>query len=132
MKAKTSRRSSVRLLPPAAPQIATDEPAAPNQDSIWKAIVLLNEGVYKIWGLYITWYTWFFGSNLIVLSWIFVNKQAPSFESNKASVCGIWVVMNVLGTTTSTLLALHSYRINRRIRELIALSRPPVDRKSVV
>ena len=31
-----------------------------NQETVWKAIVLLNEGVYKIWALYITWYTWFF------------------------------------------------------------------------
>ncbi len=98
-----------------------------DQETVWKAIVLLNEGVYKIWSLYITWYTWFFGSNLIVLSWIFVNKgQTSSFNDNKAFVCGIWVVMNLLGTTTSVMLSLHSHRINRRIRDLIGVSEPSV------
>ena len=88
-----------------------------NQEAVWKAIALLNEGVYKIWGLYITWYTWFFGSNLIVLSWIFLNQgNSPSFDENKASVCAIWVVMNFLGTTTSVMLARALSEIGRSVR----------------
>ena len=92
-----------------------------NNEILWNAIVLLNDGVYKIWGFYVTWYTWFFGSNLIVLSWIFVNQQSPSFSENKESVCAIWIIMNLLGTTTSIMLAVHSHRINGRIRDLLKL-----------
>lgn len=92
-------------------------------DASWKEIVLLNEGVYKIWSLYISWYTWFFGANLLVLSWLFTN-QSSAFHANKASVCGIWVVMNGLGATTSILLSLHSIHINRRIRDLLRARGP--------
>ncbi|HYU95593.1 MAG TPA: hypothetical protein VE989_05450, partial [Sphingomicrobium sp.] len=44
------------------------------------------------------------------------------FAQNKLNVCAIWIIMNGLGTVTSVKLAIHSYRINRRIRGLLTIS----------
>jgi len=113
---KGRREAALFLLSETGQAVAMSD----DQDTIWREIILVNEGVYKIWDMYVTFYTWFFGANLLALSWMFSIAEAPAFTANKGMICGIWVVMNLFTTATTLMLSYHSYRMNKRINDLLA------------
>lgn len=94
-------------------------------------------GVYDMWSLYLKWYTFFFTSNLIVMSWIFTNpEEIKSVEGNFITVLSIfWIIFNVTGIITSVLVAQQSRKANDRIDKILAkldFRRDMVMRKSPI
>lgn len=37
---------------------------------LWEAFKLVHDSYTKIWSIYMAWFTWFFGINLLALGWI--------------------------------------------------------------
>ena len=47
-----------------------------NEHPAWKELRILQDSSMKIWQLYLTWFAWFFGMNVVALSWVLTNDKA--------------------------------------------------------
>jgi hypothetical protein len=58
----------------------------------------LRDTVFESWKVYMSWYTWFFGANLLVLGWILTRKADAPSATNVRILALTWIVFNLLGT----------------------------------
>ena len=61
----------------------------------------IQTGVFDAWRIYMTWYTWFFGANLVVLGWIFTRETAPLESRNVAILAVAWIAFNITGVIST-------------------------------
>ena len=80
----------------------------------------IQAGVFDAWCIYMTWYTWFFGANLIVLGWIFTQGMNPLKPRDVALLSAAWMIFNLSGVISS--LRLRSFTM-QAIAQALELSR---------
>lgn len=81
----------------------------------------LREGAFEAWKTYMSWYTWFFGANLIVLGWILTKpKEAPQ-PRNVRVLAAVWIIFNVAGLISTLRLRTFSAGIAARAEEVCQL-----------
>ena len=68
----------------------------------------LRDGLFDAWKVYMSWYTWFFGANLIVLGWIFTQSPEPE-PKNMKILAASWALFNLTGFIAS--LRVRSYTL---------------------
>jgi hypothetical protein len=61
----------------------------PRTSAPWDEIKVLQDTCLKVWNLYINWFTWSLGANLLAISWIATSKTKP----NSVFVGGLGLVM---------------------------------------
>jgi hypothetical protein len=61
----------------------------PKTSAPWDEIKVLQDTCLKVWNLYINWFTWSLGANLLAISWIATSKTKP----NSVFVGGLGLVM---------------------------------------
>ncbi len=57
----------------------------------WDELKLLQDTFMKIWNMYVSWFTWSLGANLLAISWIISSKSEPRPEL----IMGLGVVMTL-------------------------------------
>ncbi len=67
----------------------------------------IQNGVFDSWKIYMSWYTWFFGANLLVLGWIFTKNIGAKFNEAIVIFSAAWIFFNILGIISA--LRLQSY-----------------------
>src|SRR5947209_20268404 len=67
----------------------TMQPAQQKASAPWDEIKVLQDTCLKVWNLYINWFTWSLGANLLAISWIATSKTKP----NSVFVGGLALVM---------------------------------------
>ena|SRR5438270_10817016 len=67
----------------------TMQPAQQKASAPWDEIKVLQDTCLKVWNLYINWFTWSLGANLLAISWIATSKTKP----NSVFVGGLGLVM---------------------------------------
>jgi hypothetical protein len=72
----------------------------------------------QAWQIYMTWYTWFFGANLIVLGWLFTQSAEPLQQRHVRLLCIGWIVFNVTGVASTIRLMMFSRRATRKGAQL--------------
>jgi hypothetical protein len=61
----------------------------------------IQVAVFEAWKIYMTWYTWFFGANLLVLGWIFTRGTNPIKPRDIVLLAGAWIIFNIFGIVSS-------------------------------
>jgi hypothetical protein len=61
----------------------------------------LGEWPLKIVEIYMTWYTFFLSSNIIVMGWIFGTKIDDSVKKMLRPICWLFIVLNLFATASS-------------------------------
>jgi len=78
----------------------------------------LRESVMGAWTVYMSWYTWFFGANLIVLGWIFSSTDVVECSDSKLNsqymtiLASAWMFFNLLGLASTFILRQHTMRMS--------------------
>ena len=67
----------------------------------------IQKGIFDSWNVFMSWYTWFFGANLLVLGWIFTKGITSTGKQEIILLSLAWIFFNILGIVTS--LRLWSY-----------------------
>ena len=57
----------------------------------WDELKLLQDTAMKIWSMYVNWFTWSLGANLLAISWIIASKTDPKPEL----IVGLGIVMSI-------------------------------------
>jgi hypothetical protein len=60
-----------------------------------KELQRLRDGAYEVWRTYTSWYTWFFGANLIVLGWVLTSKAGMMDPTNIRLLAGMWIAFDL-------------------------------------
>jgi hypothetical protein len=81
----------------------------------------IQTGVFDAWRLYMTWYTWFFGANLVVLGWIFTRGTAPLEPRNVAILAVAWILFNITGVVSTWRLRSLTMQATKQAAKLGAL-----------
>jgi hypothetical protein len=61
----------------------------------------LREAAFESWKIYMTWYTWFFGANLIVLGWLLAKPYGEVDPWNGVVLAAVWVIFNGAGVVST-------------------------------
>lgn len=67
----------------------------------------IQKGVFESWRIYMSWYTWFFGANLIVLGWIFTKEVKADLAAAITVFSAAWIIFNIMGIVSA--IRLQSY-----------------------
>ena len=81
----------------------------------------LQIGVTETWKIYMAWYTWFFGANLIVLGWIFTQPITSSAVRDPKSVAMLaisWIFFNGLGIANSLRVRKYTMDVSQQTQKL--------------
>ena len=54
----------------------------------WEEFKIVQDVYVKMWQMYLNWFTWFYGVNLLAMSWVFTSEKM-----NKALVAGLALLM---------------------------------------
>ena len=81
----------------------------------------IQTGVFDAWRIYMNWYTWFFGANLIVLGWIFTQGTKPLEPRSVAILAIAWIVFNITDVISTWRLRIYTMRATAQTAKLSAL-----------
>lgn len=83
-------------------------------------INMIHETNWKIWTIYMQWFTWFYTSTLIVIGWIAANKSIPhSIESSVFRYfIFTWLTATLLGLGATLFVIWHSYNASKNVDSL--------------
>ena len=56
-------------------------------------------GLIDVWKIYMSWFTWFFGANLLIIGWIFTSDK-PMGPTKTVILAGAWLIFNATGLLT--------------------------------
>ena len=79
----------------------------------------IQSGVFDAWRIYMTWYTWFFGANLIVLGWIFTKPGEPVQSFDFTVLALAWIVFNATGIVSTLRLRTFTMKSSANAFELV-------------
>ncbi len=86
-------------------------------DYLLKDLDLTHTSIVDTWKVYMTWYTFFFTSNLIVMSWVFTGKELRT--DHLWLLCLFWIVLNISGAISSFMLAKYSTNMASRMNRIL-------------
>jgi hypothetical protein len=81
----------------------------------------IQTAVFDAWRIYMTWYTWFFGANLVVLGWIFTRETTPLGGRKVAILAVAWIAFNITGVISTWRLRSFTMRATTQAAKLSAL-----------
>lgn len=81
-------------------------------------VSILVDTHMKVWAIHVNWLTWFFGMNLLALSWI-VTSPSPRTDFISPLVLILELCM-VAGIGETVVLYLYCRRSRERVRQLLA------------
>jgi hypothetical protein len=90
----------------------------------WDELCVLQSTLASQWQAYVTWYTWFFGINLLALSWIFSNQTRAGWGI--FSLSALMVFCNFIGIGAAVTMRAYHHLIWKRAT-LLARENPNVD-----
>jgi hypothetical protein len=61
----------------------------------------LRDGAFEAWKIYMAWYTWFFGANLIVLGWVLTKDFNSATSLNTRVLAAVWIIFNAAGVVST-------------------------------
>lgn len=93
-------------------------------DGAWDEIRLIQEGCLKIWSIYQSWFTWFFGAELVSMALLF-EKEVKSDLFSFTAIGVLWVACSALGLIATQHVLEYSLGCLERIAALL-----PYDRNS--
>lgn len=74
----------------------------------------LRDGAFEAWKIYISWYTWFFGGNLLVLGWVLTRKAGVAETVNVAVLAAAGIVFNLSAIVATLRLQSFTREVARR------------------
>jgi hypothetical protein len=89
-------------------------------DGLRAEVSAIRGSLFEAWKIYMNWYTWFFGANLLVLGWLFTAAKPPS-ELNMRLIGGAWIFFNSIGTVTSLRIRTYTLEASAGINSLTSL-----------
>jgi apolipoprotein N-acyltransferase len=98
-----------------------------NEHPAWKELRLLQDSSMKIWQMYLTWFAWFFGINVLAISWVLTNTTARG--ELVVSLAILMILFLLLGIGATMKFKSYCTNINLRAHELsksIGNDRPDV------
>jgi len=110
--------------PYARKHLNSDVPRKSYMDQL-QATLIENEikriqtGIFEAWKLYMTWYTWFFGANLLALGWLYT--QASSVGGPKRSMAilaAAFMIFNLSGVISSIRIRSYTMKATAKAKEL--------------
>jgi hypothetical protein len=81
----------------------------------------LQLGLFETWRLYMSWYTWFFGANLIVLGWMLTRNDNAIDGIGAIILSSAWIIFNTTGFISTLRLRLHSITVTQKAESLSAI-----------
>lgn len=88
---------------------------------------IIQKGYLKIWQVFMYWFTWFFGADLLAMSWV---VTARNFHGWPGSVlAAVWIVCAILGIVVCILMGIYTKRTSERFEALAERSRPLANRE---
>lgn len=89
-------------------------------DAVERELSRMQNGLFDSWKVYMTWYTWFFGANLIVLGWLFSSNIKISADRS-LFLSGAWFVANLTGAIATWRLMRFTEECKSKARELVTV-----------
>jgi hypothetical protein len=75
------------------------------------------DGLYKVWRIYMMWYTWFFGANLLAMTWVFTRGS----DTGDAPwlLCAAWLFFNLLAIAVACGILYHTSTAGARANSIL-------------
>lgn len=87
-------------------------------DLVRSELEAIRDSLLKIWAIYMTWYTWFFGANLLVIGWLFTADHPPTAERTMLLSLA-WIVFNTTGLISSLKMRSYTTAASRHAAQLV-------------
>lgn len=88
-------------------------------------IKLLHDGFWKMWTIYMTWFSWFFATSLIGVGWVIIGLIGPTvgFAATSGSVdrwflmalAVLWIICTLAGLTATFEMRSYNNKIKSRV-----------------
>jgi hypothetical protein len=78
---------------------------------------MIQAGFLKIWEIFFHWFTWFFGANLLTMSWVVTGTHVHG--APLAALGLTWIACTVLGLIACYQVGEYTRRTDRRMSALV-------------
>lgn len=79
----------------------------------WNELRIIQDTYTKIWQIYMSWYTWFLGFNLLAMSWIISSNTVRGDLAIALAILMVFFLF--LGVTTSIIMGWYSNKVTKKI-----------------
>lgn len=83
------------------------------------ALKLLQDTYLKVWAIYITWFNWFFGANLLAFSWILTSGPDKLKQQYLPSFVFFLLALVVIGIGVCIGMDLYGRAVRKKALELM-------------
>jgi hypothetical protein len=81
----------------------------------------IHTSVADAWRIYMTWFTFFFTANLVVMSWVLTRTSEIAQSGSVWLLCLFWIVFNTTGAVSSIGLAKYSHASSNRMKTILEI-----------
>jgi hypothetical protein len=82
--------------------------------SSWESFKLIQDSLLRIWAIFVQWFTWFFGAELLTLTWILApTGGASDVNTNNKLILGVaflWAFCSLVAVAATAAIGLITYR----------------------